>query len=130
MSTVTDSDVYKAALDHSRQLSALRFAILTVFMTATGALFNAYFTPTVHYPLRVVSFAGFWLAIVFLVCEIVLSFTMAKQNSVAEAKAGEKYKDAFLHRRWLALWSIRLAIPSVYVLSGAYWFYLFFLWVG
>lgn len=118
---VSDSDIFKASLDHARQLSALRFAILTVFMTANAALFNAYFTTSINYPPTLVAFAGFWLAIVFLGCEIALSFTMAAENSVAREKAGAHHRNAFRHRNWLALWTIRLLIPSIYILSIVYW---------
>lgn len=122
MSNVTDVDVFKAALDHARQLSALRFAILTVFMTAMGALGAAYFSTLVHYPSRAVAIAGTWLSVVFLGCEISLSFTMAKQHAVAMTMAGTAYKDHFRRRHPIALWAIRLLIPTVHVFAGLYWF--------
>jgi hypothetical protein len=122
MATVTEIDIYKAALDHSRQLSTLRFAILTVFMTVNGALFTAYYSTTVRYPLGLIAFAGFWLALVFLTCELALSFTMAMQNAVAREQVDETLRQkVFRHRHPVALWSIRLALPSIYLLAGAYW---------
>jgi hypothetical protein len=124
MGSVTDIDIFKAALDHVRQLSTLRFAILTVFMTATGALFSAYFLSlpdnhSVHYPLAGVALAGLWLSITFAVFEINLSFTMACQHNVARTKANDP--SSFPHRRKLALWSVRLLTLSIYVAVASCW---------
>jgi hypothetical protein len=93
-------------------------------MTASGALFTAYFLSHANYPTAVIGFAGLWLSFVFVVCEVVLSFTMACQNKVAREKVGNSHKEAFKHRHWLALWSIRILMPSVYVIVGAYWAFL------
>src|SRR6266705_2904953 len=98
MGTIPDADIYKSSLDHARQLSTLRFAILTVFMTVSGALFVAYFSQNIPYPLISVAVAGLWLAVVFLGCEIALSFTMARQNSVAKEMLGEARQNIFRHR--------------------------------
>ena len=125
MGTVTDADVYKAALDHARQLSTLRFAILTVFMTASGALFGAYFAKDSTFPAIPIIFAGFWLAVVFLACEIALSFTMARQNKVAQEKALGLHPNAFRHRHWFALWAIRILVPSIHIIVAGYWSYLY-----
>lgn len=121
MAKVTNADVYKAALEHVRQLSVLRFAILTVFMTASGALFNAYYTPARGIPLGPTAFLGFWLALVFLVCEITLSFTMSRQNKVAREMAGQTYKTKFTHRHWLLLWPVRVLLPSIHLFIGIFW---------
>ena len=124
MSVPTNADVYKEALQSARHLSALRFAILTVFMTATGALVNAYFSGVSSLPSAWVLFGGLWLAIVFLVIEIVLSFTMACHNKTAKIKAGDSHNDAFSHRHSIALWAIRIALPSIHVFVAIFWIYL------
>ena len=90
-------------------------------MTASAVLFRAYFSP--EYSDAPVQYAGLWLSFVFLVCEIVLSYTMARQHKVAREIAGEDRK-IFQHRHWLALWSIRVLIPSIYILVGIYWWIL------
>ena len=124
MTDPTNADVYKESLQTARNLSALRFVILTVFMTATGALVNAYFSKEPEFPHAWILFAGCWLAAVFLVIEIVLSFTMARLNKTASIKAGESHTDAFSHRNPIALWTIRIAMPSIYVLVAIFWIYL------
>lgn len=125
-------DLYKSALDHARQLSTLRFAILTVFITSNAALFSAYYTTVsstssaMKYPSLPICVAGCWLAVVFLICEISLSFTMACQNNVAKKiiQNNPFNELLFKHRTRTALWSIRILIPSIYVGSEAYWIFI------
>ncbi len=125
MTYPTNADVYKESLQSARHLSALRFAILTVFMTATGALVNTYYSNIIGLSRLWILFAGLWLAIVFVIIEIVLSFTMSRHNKTAKNKAGDSHKDSFIHRHPIALWAIRIAIPSIHIFVAIFWVYLY-----
>lgn len=121
MSEPTDADIYKESLQSARQLSTLRFAILTVFMTATGALLGAYYSQGNIYPRGPVALGGLWLSVVFLAIELVLSFNMACLNAAAKKRIQSGQEDSFAHRKPWILWSVRILIPSIHVFIAMYW---------
>lgn len=117
----TVADVFKELLQNARTGSVLRFTMLTVFLTVTGALVTAYSAAQPYFQVSVVALAGLLLSAAFLTLEIVLSYNLASLNEKARALAHPLHGDIFPHRHWLPLWSVRILAVSLISSIGLFW---------
>jgi len=127
MADVSKADVYGEIMQSTRHYSSLRFVMMPVYITVTGALAVA--AHTVQFaagtaPIK----AWFWAAglltsVVFLLFEIALSYNLSCLWRAAAALAGDVVPGAFAHRRAGLLWAVRVTWIAIYLGGVAFWLF-------
>lgn len=117
---VSDDTKYAETMSTIRHYSALRFAMLTIFMAVTGALASALLDEEIQKQFRyeVARWAGFWVAVCFLVFELALNGYLSKLWDRADALIGTS-SDGFR-----PLWKRRfvgIAAGSISAGVGLFW---------
>ncbi len=112
-----------------RHYSALRFAMLTVFVAITAIILNAYFSsdttakdvtvsvPLLSYPVHLINIIGVWVSIVFLTFEIALNFYLGGLWSQVPSISPKP-----IYRRWYIVWPVRVAALSLPTVAIMMWF--------
>lgn len=119
--SVTQQDVYREIMQSVRHYSVLRFTMIPIFLTASGAFITAYGANEPLISPRLIALAGIQLSIIFVLFEIALSANLALLWRAAAALVGKRFKPAFAHRIGILLWPVRIAVPSVYVVGLILW---------
>jgi hypothetical protein len=120
---VTKSDIYSELRSDIRHFGNLRFAMLTVYMTATASLVIAYYyqSDKVEIPRTFIVYGGFWLTVVFGALEAFLSFYLHSLNKAVKVILGNSYPYLSAHRKPYVLWGIRFLFISIYLFLGYFW---------
>ncbi|MEZ5627268.1 MAG: hypothetical protein R3E34_07060 [Rhodocyclaceae bacterium] len=114
-----DTAVFQELMSHARTGSALRFSMLTVFLTATAALLAGFANPS--YPRGLIAAGGLALSVAFLVLEVVLSLNLAALNETARKLARPRHGDIMTHRRPGVLWAVRITLVLLFLSIIGFW---------
>jgi len=124
MSHDNQSIAFQECMAHARHYSALRFALLTVFLSATGALAVGHFDLSVKLSSCIISVscavAGALFSFVFAAFEVMLNKAHTDANLVAAqfAPADSYFKSGYRLTQW---GPVTVTMMLLYLLVAAFW---------
>ena len=126
MAQITERDKFLEMFTNIRHYSALRFAMLTVFVAMNGGLmtqfFNCAFANNNPEALGLFKIGGAILAIIFFTFERALDHNLVHYWDAIKAYVGKE--DALIsYRSWTYRVSVPIATHGIYVLTFFFWVY-------
>ena len=126
MAEITERDKFLEILSNIRHYSALRFAMLTVFVAMNGALFtqffNCEFASNNPDAITLFKIGGSILALIFFTFERALDHNLAHYWDTIKAYVG-KDDGLISYRSWTYRISVPIATHGIYVLAFVFWVY-------
>jgi hypothetical protein len=123
--TLSKSDIYSELKSDLRHFGNLRFAMLTVYMTATASLLLAYYyvpsSNKITIPKHFIVYGGLWVTFAFGFLEAFLNHYLHSLNKSVKLILGSEYPYLHTHRKWYVLWPIRLMFISLYIFMFVFW---------